>query len=141
MIDSRADMNRQFCQLGQAHTTASYYHRHSKGTINRTRRAIVIPSKIDWRGKGVIGPVESQESCGACWAFSTVGVVESMYAIENGTLYPLSVQEVGCCIPDTLLFYERRGGLLEERNAKFSRRFWRKRALFASLIFVSVDLA
>jgi len=49
----------------------------------------------------MVGPVRSQENCGACWAFSTIGVAESMYAIKNGTLYPFSVQEVGRCIPDT----------------------------------------
>ncbi|GAB1863442.1 Cathepsin O [Camponotus japonicus] len=85
---------------GQKHTTASYYHQHFTNSINRRKRVIAsIPSKFDWRDRGVVGPVRYQESCGACWAFSTIGVVESMYAIKNGTLYPFSVQEMIDCMP------------------------------------------
>jgi len=73
-----------------------------------------IPSKFDWRDQGVVGPVVSQKNCGACWAFSTVGVAESMYAIKNGTLYSFSVQEVGRYIPDTLFY------LLNEGTARKS---------------------
>lgn len=74
--------------------TAPYHRKHLLQSINRMKRSVGIPSKFDWRDKGVITPVRSQGSCGACWAFSTVEVVESMYAINNGTLYTLSVQEV-----------------------------------------------
>ncbi|XP_012522311.1 cathepsin O isoform X2 [Monomorium pharaonis] len=85
---------------GQKHVTASYYHQHSTGSVNRVERATGIPPKFDWRDRGVVGPVVSQENCGACWAFSTVGVAESMYAIKNGTLYSFSVQEMIDCMPD-----------------------------------------
>ncbi|XP_018311145.1 cathepsin O [Mycetomoellerius zeteki] len=87
---------------GQKHTTASYYHQHSTDSVNRMKRMIPItdiPSKFDWRDKGVVGSVMNQENCGACWAFSTVGVVESMYAIKNGTLHSFSVQEMIDCMP------------------------------------------
>lgn len=96
-------MNIALCQLGQKHTTASYYHHHFTNSINRVKRVAGIPSKFDWRDRQVVGPIRNQESCGACWAFSTIGVAESMYAIKNGTLYPFSVQEVSRYIPDTLL--------------------------------------
>ncbi|XP_070150783.1 cathepsin O [Polyergus mexicanus] len=84
---------------GQKHTTASYYHQHFTNSVNRVKRITGIPSKFDWRDRGVVGPVRNQESCGACWAFSTIGVAESMYAIKNGTLYPFSVQEMIDCMP------------------------------------------
>ncbi|XP_032690195.1 cathepsin O-like isoform X1 [Odontomachus brunneus] len=84
---------------GQAHIAASYYHRRSKNLINRTKRATSVPSKVDWRDKGVVGPIQSQDICGGCWAFSTIGMAESMYAIKNGTLYPFSVQEMIDCMP------------------------------------------
>lgn len=84
---------------GQKHTTSSYYHQHFTNSVNRVKRVTGIPSKFDWRERGVVGPVRNQESCGACWAFSTIGVVESMYAIKNGTLYPFSVQEMIDCMP------------------------------------------
>ncbi|XP_071641869.1 cathepsin O [Temnothorax longispinosus] len=84
---------------GQKHMIASYYHQHLTSSVNRVKRLTGIPSKFDWRDQKVVGPVASQESCGACWAFSTVGVAESMYAIKNGTLYSFSVQEMIDCMP------------------------------------------
>ncbi|XP_068623203.1 cathepsin O-like [Battus philenor] len=64
--------------------------------IIRKRRA-TMPLKVDWRTKGVVGPVKDQGLCGACWAFSTVGVMESMAAISTGQLQSLSVQEAIDC--------------------------------------------
>ncbi|KAJ0172569.1 hypothetical protein K1T71_011708 [Dendrolimus kikuchii] len=64
--------------------------------IIRKKRA-TLPMKVDWRTKGVVGPVRDQGLCGACWAFSTVGTMESMAAIENGKLDTLSVQQVIDC--------------------------------------------
>lgn len=46
------------------------------------------------REAGIIGKVRNQQTCGACWAFSTVETAESMHALKNGTLSLLSVQEV-----------------------------------------------
>ncbi|CAH2055669.1 unnamed protein product, partial [Iphiclides podalirius] len=62
----------------------------------RTRRA-TLPLQVDWRTKGVVGPVRDQGLCGACWAFSTVGIIETMAAMSSGTLRPLSVQEAIDC--------------------------------------------
>ncbi|CAK1542513.1 unnamed protein product [Leptosia nina] len=65
---------------------------------NRAARAIgSLPMQIDWRTKGVIGPIKDQGLCGACWAFSTVGAMEAMAAISTGKFQPLSVQEVIDC--------------------------------------------
>ncbi|CAL7936977.1 unnamed protein product [Xylocopa violacea] len=80
---------------GQKHTNASYHRWHS--STNRPKRSIAIPLRFDWRDKGVVTAVRSQGSCGACWAFSTVEVAESMFAMKNGTLRPLSVQEMIDC--------------------------------------------
>ncbi|XP_015190710.1 PREDICTED: cathepsin O-like [Polistes dominula] len=84
---------------GKKHVNATYHceHRKRKERNHLEKRAAGIPLKVDWRQKGIISPVKSQGSCGACWAFSTVEVVESMYALKNGSLYLLSVQEMIDC--------------------------------------------
>ena len=53
-----------------------------------------LPSSFDWShkilpaalpvGGNWMSPVKHQYGCGACWAFSVVGVVEAMYNIEQG---------------------------------------------------------
>ncbi|OAD61198.1 Cathepsin O [Eufriesea mexicana] len=83
---------------GEKHINASYHRwHHLRQYSNRVKRSAGIPLKFDWRDKGVITPVRSQGSCGACWAFSTVEVAESMFAIKNGTLHSFSVQEMIDC--------------------------------------------
>lgn len=73
-------------------------------SINRVTRTTDLPSKFDWRDEGVVGPVQDQDVCGACWAFTTIGIVESMYAIKTGILHSLSVQEVGYYYISNMLF-------------------------------------
>ncbi|KAL4641793.1 cathepsin O [Arapaima gigas] len=59
--------------------------------------AMALPAKFDWRDKNIVTAVQNQESCGACWAFSVVGAIESVYAKEGHPLEPLSVQQVIDC--------------------------------------------
>lgn len=42
-----------------------------------------LPSSFDWRKQNKVTPVEDQQQCGSCWAFSTAGCLESAYAIKN----------------------------------------------------------
>jgi len=44
-----------------------------------------LPSRLDWRdvnGVNWISPVKNQSSCGSCWAFAGLGVMESIIAIQ-----------------------------------------------------------
>jgi len=36
-----------------------------------------LPEHLDWRDSGIVTPVRDQRSCGSCWAFGTVGIMES----------------------------------------------------------------
>ena len=47
---------------------------------------------VDWRDRNVVGAVKDQGACGSCWSFSTVGPIESHYAIKYGKQVVLSEQ-------------------------------------------------
>ncbi len=42
-------------------------------------------------------PTRNQGSCGSCWAFSTVGAIEAVYAMRNGSSQYLSPQQLVDC--------------------------------------------
>jgi C1A family cysteine protease len=44
----------------------------------------------DWHAKGFIGPIRQQGQCGACWAFSAIGAIESAMAINKYNSLPPS---------------------------------------------------
>ena len=52
---------------------------------------------VDWRKEYKVSSVKNQKKCGGCWAFSSVGAVESAWAIKHNTLYNLSEQELIDC--------------------------------------------
>jgi len=52
---------------------------------------------VDWRINYKVSSVKNQGTCGSCWAFSSVGAVESAWAIKNNILYNLSQQELIDC--------------------------------------------
>ena len=57
----------------------------------------IAPSSHDWRTRNIVTPVEDQGSCGSCWAFGTLGNLESIYAMHKGTLKAFSKQMLVDC--------------------------------------------
>jgi len=57
----------------------------------------VTEDAIDWTTKGAVNPIKNQGQCGSCWAFSTVGTLESAYQISTGKLYSLAEQQLVDC--------------------------------------------
>jgi cathepsin L len=52
---------------------------------------------IDWVAKGGVTPVKDQGSCGSCWAFSTMAVVEAVHKINTGEDVNLAEQQLVDC--------------------------------------------
>lgn len=55
-----------------------------------------LPSQVNWHGYET--PVKNQGWCGSCWAFASTAALETHVAIQTGTLYTLSVQELVSCV-------------------------------------------
>lgn len=62
-----------------------------------TKALATYPTSFDWTAYGVVNPVQDQGNCGSCYAFATVAVLESNYAIAHGVLYKLSEQQIVDC--------------------------------------------
>ncbi|KAG7399050.1 hypothetical protein PHYBOEH_009828 [Phytophthora boehmeriae] len=73
----------------------------SSGDSEDSEDAIVVPAELDWttvEGGKYMTPIKNQGTCGSCWAFAGVSVVESRFAIENDVqASPLSVEQVLSC--------------------------------------------
>lgn len=65
--------------------------------------AIDLPLKLDWRdyqGENWVTPIRNQGQCGSCWAFATLGPMESAIAYAEGWATPLlnlSEQQLVSC--------------------------------------------
>lgn len=54
-------------------------------------------TKFDWREHNGVTPAKDQRNCGSCWAFSTVGGIESQYLIRKNERISLSEQQLVDC--------------------------------------------
>ncbi len=70
------------------------------GDERRGGPAANLPSHLDWRDQGACTPIRDQADCNACWAFATIGVLESAILIKDGVETDLSEQWLVSCNND-----------------------------------------
>jgi C1A family cysteine protease len=58
-------------------------------------------SSVDWTTSGCVAGVKDQGNCGSCWAFSSIGSLESAYCLKHGSLTLFSEQQVTDCDPQS----------------------------------------
>ena len=56
-----------------------------------------LPYALDWRTAGIVPAIRNQGSCGSCWAFATVGAMESAMKKAGAVLPNLSEQFLVDC--------------------------------------------
>lgn len=76
--------------------------------INTIPAEKALPASWDWRDKGIVPAVRDQGGCGSCWAFGTVGIMESALKKAGGPLTDLSEQFLVSCNED---YWDCAGGL------------------------------
>lgn len=59
-----------------------------------------LPVAFNWCDQGGCTPIKDQGSCGSCWAFGTVGPLESQIKLQDGVTRDLSEQYLVSCNMD-----------------------------------------
>lgn len=67
------------------------------GPGENVRVAANLPRSFSWEARGKVTPVRNQGQCGSCWAFGTVGVMESQQLIRGRGSEDMSEQELIDC--------------------------------------------
>ena len=64
-------------------------------------KSLGAPESYDWTNYNMVSPVKNQASCGSCWAFSTVGCMESHWNIlGKGRNITFAEQQLVDCAGD-----------------------------------------
>jgi len=113
-------------KLGDIPLHPDVYKKHLKAypTDFAAQAMDALPTFYDARGEGIVTSAKNQGGCGSCWAFASVGAMESHILKKNGSaLFDLSEQQQvscntsqsGCCggSMSAIRFWENQGSIRE----------------------------
>lgn len=69
----------------------------SCGIWEPEKDAPALPAELDLRDSGLVGRPRDQGTCGSCWAFSVIGMIEGQIAKKTGKLTRMSEQQLVDC--------------------------------------------
>jgi predicted secreted protein len=74
----------------------------SEGTVSAVDQSpgLMLPTSFNWCDLGGCTPIKDQGACGSCWAFGTVGPLESKIKLLDGFQEDLSEQYLVSCNTD-----------------------------------------
>ncbi|MCP4600966.1 MAG: hypothetical protein GY847_10645 [Proteobacteria bacterium] len=71
--------------------------RPTKEPVTPTYKGGCTPSASRWSFKDRLPPVQSQGSCGSCWAFSAMATLEGSQTVVNNATYNFAEQQILDC--------------------------------------------
>ncbi|XP_069484925.1 cathepsin S-like [Ambystoma mexicanum] len=97
--------------------------------VRNLQTNVNIPKDVDWRKENCVTTPKNQGICGSCWAFATVGTLESRYCIKHKQLLNMSEQQLvdcdqndeGCCggFPRKALEYVSEHGIMKAEDYEY----------------------
>merc|ERR1712156_319387 len=82
-------------------TLNGYINTHKPNGVAAAKKSVDLkdlPESVDWRTMGAVSAVKDQGSCGSCWAFATVEIIESYLQINSQQpIEELSAQHITSC--------------------------------------------
>jgi cathepsin L len=91
---------KEFGSAGVSQAQRRLAHPHEMELPFAMEEVSALPVSVNWRG--ISTPIKDQGRCGSCWAFASISALESHIAIQTGTLYSLSMQELVSCAPNAM---------------------------------------
>ncbi|CAD5207960.1 unnamed protein product [Bursaphelenchus xylophilus] len=93
---TKEEFHKHYANLQKKDLEALFPKNKNNRPTNSSKK-LLAPDSHDWRAEGKVSGVKDQKQCGSCYAFASVGAIESMHAIRRGDLFDLSVQQAISC--------------------------------------------
>lgn len=95
-IEQYSNLNIQIDSESEQHINPTLFTNYSNSQIDFRQNG----DAVNWVGdvRKPIRPIQDQKTCGGCWAFSTIGAIESINTIKCGKTDKLSEQQLVDCV-------------------------------------------